>query len=87
MNVLEIALNIALAAITVSMLLCGWRLLRGPTAPDRVLALDTLYLSLVALVVLLGLAANARAVAEMANDPRVRAALAALAAPSPSRPP
>lgn len=55
MNVLQIALTIGMVAVTLSLLLCGWRLLRGPTAPDRVLALDTLYLSLVALVVLLGL--------------------------------
>lgn len=55
MNVLDIALNIALAAITVSMLLCGWRLLLGPEVTDRLLALDTLYLNTVALIVVLGL--------------------------------
>jgi multicomponent K+:H+ antiporter subunit F len=55
MNVLELALMIGIGAVTLTLLLCGWRLLRGPTIADRVLALDTLYLSLVALVVLLGL--------------------------------
>ncbi len=55
MNVLQTALTIGIAAVTLTLLLCGWRLLRGPTIADRVLALDTLYLSLVALVVLLGL--------------------------------
>jgi multicomponent K+:H+ antiporter subunit F len=35
--------------------LCTWRLLRGPELPDRVLALDTMYVNIVALVVLLGL--------------------------------
>ena len=34
---------------------CAWRLLRGPGLPDRVLALDTMYVNIVALVVLLGL--------------------------------
>lgn len=58
MNILEIALNIALAAITVSMLLCGWRLLLGPETTDRLLALDTLYLNTVALIVVLGLRWN-----------------------------
>jgi multicomponent K+:H+ antiporter subunit F len=55
MSVLDIALTIGIAAVTLTLLLCGWRLLRGPTIADRVLALDTLYLSLVALVVMLGL--------------------------------
>ena len=55
MSVLSIALDIGMGAVTLSLLLCGWRLLRGPTLPDRVLALDTLYLTVVALVVMLGL--------------------------------
>ncbi len=55
MNVLQTALTVGIAAVTLTLLLCGWRLLRGPTIADSVLALDTLYLSLVALVVLLGL--------------------------------
>ncbi len=33
-----------------------WRLLRGPDATDRVLALDTLYINTVALLVLTGTA-------------------------------
>jgi multicomponent K+:H+ antiporter subunit F len=55
MTVLEMAIQIGIGAVTFTLLLCGWRLLRGPTSVDRVLALDTLYVSLVALVVLLGL--------------------------------
>jgi multicomponent K+:H+ antiporter subunit F len=49
------ALDFALVAVAVSMLLCAWRLLRGPELPDRVLALDTMYVNVVALVVLIGL--------------------------------
>ncbi len=55
MSVLNLALTIGIGAVTLTLLLCGWRLLRGPTIADRVLALDTLYLSVVALVVMLGL--------------------------------
>lgn len=55
MNVLEMALNIGIAAVAVAILLCTWRLVGGPTLTDRILALDTLYLSVVALVVMLGL--------------------------------
>ena len=58
MSILDIALNIAIAAITIAMLLCGWRLLRGPETTDRLLALDTLYLNTVALTVLLGILWN-----------------------------
>lgn len=49
------ALDFAAAAFGLAILLSGWRLLRGPDAPDRVLALDTMYVNVVALVVVLGL--------------------------------
>lgn len=52
---ISLALLFALGAVGLAMLLCGWRLLRGPTLPDRVLALDTLYVNVVAFVVLLGI--------------------------------
>ena len=55
MSPLDLALNFALGAVSVAMVLCAWRLLRGPEATDRVLALDTLYVNAVALVILLGL--------------------------------
>lgn len=53
--VLAWALDIAIGAVSIAMLLCAWRLLRGPQAIDRVLAVDTLYLNAVALVVLIGI--------------------------------
>jgi multicomponent K+:H+ antiporter subunit F len=49
------ALDFATAAVGLALLLCVWRLLRGPEACDRVLALDTMYINVVALVVLLGI--------------------------------
>jgi len=52
---MEFALNTAFVSISAAILLCGWRLLRGPEITDRVLALDTLYINVVALVVLLGI--------------------------------
>lgn len=55
MNVLDWALQIGIGAVALAVLLCGVRLLRGPTATDRVLALDTLYMNAVALIVLLGM--------------------------------
>jgi multicomponent K+:H+ antiporter subunit F len=43
-------------AFVLGLLLATWRLLRGPSAPDRILALDTLYVNALALLVLLGIA-------------------------------
>jgi len=55
MNILLLSLNLAVVAVSLAMVLCGWRLVRGPDMPDRVLAIDTLYINAVALVVLLGI--------------------------------
>lgn len=49
------ALDFASLCVGLALLLCGWRLLRGPELTDRVLALDTIYINVVALVVLQGL--------------------------------
>ena len=49
------ALDFATLAVGIALLLCVWRLLRGPEATDRVLALDTMYVDVVALVILLGI--------------------------------
>jgi multicomponent K+:H+ antiporter subunit F len=54
-NILALALDIAVGAVSLAMALCTWRLVRGPHATDRVLAIDTLYINAVALVVLLGI--------------------------------
>lgn len=55
MNVLEMATTVGLLAVAVAMALCAWRLFKGPDAPDRLLALDTLYMNALALTVLLGI--------------------------------
>ena len=55
---LEIVLPIAFTMLAVSILLCFLRLLKGPDLPDRILALDTLYINAIALVILLGIHLN-----------------------------
>ncbi|MDN3543704.1 K+/H+ antiporter subunit F [Kinneretia asaccharophila] len=55
LNLLGWALDFATIAVGLALVLCGWRLLRGPEAPDRVLALDTMYINALALVILLGM--------------------------------
>jgi multicomponent K+:H+ antiporter subunit F len=52
---IDMALDFALGCTALSLLLVSWRLLRGPDLVDRVLALDTLYVNVVALIVVLGL--------------------------------
>jgi multicomponent K+:H+ antiporter subunit F len=52
---IELALDFAFACIGLALVLCTWRLVKGPEATDRVLALDTLYVNLVALAILLGM--------------------------------
>ena len=50
---LEMVLPIAFTLLALSVLLSFIRLLKGPDLPDRILALDTLYINAIALVVLL----------------------------------
>ena len=49
------ASSIALGAVSIAMLLALYRLFRGPDIVDRVLALDTLVINLIALIVLAGI--------------------------------
>jgi multicomponent K+:H+ antiporter subunit F len=52
---LETVILIVFAMIGVSLLLNLWRLLRGPSLPDRILALDTMYINSIALIMLYGM--------------------------------
>lgn len=45
----------AIGAFALALGLNAWRLLKGPSIADRVLALDTLYINSLALLVLVGL--------------------------------
>jgi multicomponent K+:H+ antiporter subunit F len=55
---LAAAITIAIATISLAMALVLWRLWRGPSVPDRVMALDKLYINVAALLILLGIAFN-----------------------------
>ena len=48
------AAAVAAVLIAAALLLNLWRLVRGPSPVDRVLALDTLYVNTIALLVVLG---------------------------------
>ena len=53
--ILPYALGICMVAITLSMFMCLYRLIIGPSIVDRLLALDTLFLNATCLVVVLGI--------------------------------
>jgi multicomponent K+:H+ antiporter subunit F len=52
---LKMALLVAFGMVGAAMVLALWRLIIGPSKPDRILALDTLYVNTVALLVLFGI--------------------------------
>ena len=63
---ITIALYATLAMVSAAALLNLYRLVKGPDAPDRILALDTLYINGIALVILLDLSLGTRLYLEVA---------------------
>ncbi|WP_076068393.1 K+/H+ antiporter subunit F [Sphingomonas montana] len=51
----EWALRIASVAVAIALLCNGWRLFRGPTPGDRIIAIDTMVINVIALIVLIGM--------------------------------
>ena len=49
------AIVVAMYLVGLAMLLALYRLLRGPSVPDRILALDTMFVCAIALLVLFGM--------------------------------
>ncbi len=58
MTVLPVVLPIVAGMLALALALSAWRLFIGPSAADRVLALDTLYINALALLVALGVWLN-----------------------------
>ena len=63
---LDMALAFAFACFALALGLGALRLLRGPSVPDRVLALDSLYVNAVAVAILLGIGYDSAAYFEAA---------------------
>ncbi len=57
---LDVALPVAFGLFLMALLLNLYRLLRGPTLPDRALALDTMYINTIGLIVLYGIATDGK---------------------------
>jgi len=53
--VIEYALVFGFSAVSLAVLLNLWRLVRGPTVMDRVLAVDTMVINTIALIILFGI--------------------------------
>ena len=49
------ALDFGFFALSLAVLLNLWRLLRGPSLMDRVLAVDTMVINIIALIILFGI--------------------------------
>jgi multicomponent K+:H+ antiporter subunit F len=52
---LTTATVIATTLVCLSLILNLWRLFKGPSDPDRILALDTMYINSIALIILFGI--------------------------------
>ncbi|MEX1221026.1 multisubunit potassium/proton antiporter, PhaF subunit [Pseudidiomarina planktonica] len=52
---LTFAMQAAFLLFSIALLLNVWRLVKGPSTPDRILALDTIYINSLALLLLLGI--------------------------------
>lgn len=52
---LNTVIPIALLIVSLALALNLWRLVIGPSLPDRILALDTMYINAIALLVLYGI--------------------------------
>ncbi|MBB1519358.1 MULTISPECIES: K+/H+ antiporter subunit F [Pseudomonadaceae] len=52
---LAYVIPLCLAMLGLALLLAAARLVKGPSLPDRVLALDTLYINAIALIILYGI--------------------------------
>ncbi|MFN3590589.1 MAG: K+/H+ antiporter subunit F [Thermaurantiacus sp.] len=63
---LSIVVPLTYAMLGVAMILNLWRLVKGPDAVDRVLALDTLTINVIGVVMLLGIAIGTKVYFEAA---------------------
>lgn len=60
------ALHITIGMVTLAVILNTYRLIKGPDSADRVLALDTLYINVIALIILFGIVLGSRMYVEAA---------------------
>ena len=64
--ILNAVLPWVMGLFVAALALAAWRLLKGPGLPDRILALDTLYINALALLVLVGIQQDSKLFFEVA---------------------
>ncbi len=52
---LEITLNLVLVMISIALIMNIYSLVRGPSLPERILSLDTLYINSIGLILIYGI--------------------------------
>lgn len=52
---IEVALIFAFTCYGLGLLMCLWRLVQGPDSADRILALDTMVINVIALLIIYGI--------------------------------
>lgn len=57
---MELIINIALTLLGFGTLLCFYRVIKGPTIPDRAVGVDTLMMHVIAIIILLGIKGETR---------------------------
>ncbi len=65
-SLVGLAIVVAMHVVGVAMMLALVRLLRGPSVPDRILALDTLFVATIAELILFGMHLNTAVYFEVA---------------------
>ncbi len=65
-SILAISLLLAKIFLTLAMAVTAYRMLRGPRAQDRVIALDTMYVNAMLLLLVFGIGSGATIYFEMA---------------------
>lgn len=58
MTVFDVSLTFAFACFGLGLLMNLWRIFRAPGVPDRILALDTMVINVIALLILYGIKAG-----------------------------
>ncbi|XEC93148.1 Na(+)/H(+) antiporter subunit F1 [Paenibacillus tarimensis] len=62
---LDVVLFVALAILSVSILGCLYRVLKGPSMPDRIIALDAIGINLIGIVAVLSMMMSTQAYLEI----------------------
>ena len=55
--IIDVSVTLAQIIVALALVIAAWRLIRGPRAQDRIIALDSLYASAMLMLVLIGMRA------------------------------